>query len=343
MSLDTAPWAAPGTDRRQRRHPLDAAWVAAGAAAEASAVEIRPIEDIGVLQQVQRLYERVWRTGPTGTPVTADMLRAMAKAGSYVCGAFDGDELVGACFGFFGPPARRALHSHIAGVDRSVVGRSVGFALKLHQRAWAMQRGAEDITWTFDPLIRRNAHFNLAKLAASAVEYLPSFYGSMDDAINRADDTDRLLVRWRLSSYDVVAACERRGSAFPAPRPGGASTPGAASPDGTAPDGTASGAAAPDGTAPGAAAPEGSLRTAGARPVLEASLSGRPIPHPIRGGTVLVGVPPDIEALRLSDPAVAADWRLALRDALGELMAEGARVTGFDRAGWYVVDRQENR
>jgi predicted GNAT superfamily acetyltransferase len=54
-------------------------------------------------------------------------------------------------------------------------------------------------------------------------------------------------------------------------------------------------------------------------------------------GTVLVGVPADIEALRVTDPARAAAWRTALRDALVPLMASGARVTGFDRDGWYVV------
>lgn len=289
---------------RRSRHPLEAARAAADAAIRASGIEIREIAGIDALRDVQRLYERVWRTGPTGTPVTADMLRAMAKAGSYVSGAFEGDELVGACFGFFGPPARRVLHSHIAGVDARMQGRSVGFALKLHQRAWALQHGAEDITWTFDPLIRRNAAFNLRKLAATAAEYLPSFYGPMDDDINRADDTDRVLVRWRLSSLDVVTAC------------------------------AASGAGGQGALQPG---------TAGARPVLEPSLAGRPVAHPVRGGTVLVGVPADIEAMRLEEPRAAADWRIALRESLGALMAEGARVRGFDRAGWYIVDRNDPR
>jgi predicted GNAT superfamily acetyltransferase len=55
---------------------------------------------------------------------------------------------------------------------------------------------------------------------------------------------------------------------------------------------------------------------------------------------VLVGVPPDIEKMRVTDPGQASSWRAALRDVLGGLLAEGARVRGFDRAGWYVVDRQ---
>ena len=46
------------------------------------------------------------------------MLRAMTKAGNYASGAYDlaSGELLGACIGFFGPPARAELHSHIAGV-----------------------------------------------------------------------------------------------------------------------------------------------------------------------------------------------------------------------------------
>ena len=52
---------------------------------------------------------------------------------------------------------------------------------------------------------------------------------------------------------------------------------------------------------------------------------------------LLVGVPADIEGMRGSDPARAAAWRAALRDALAPLMDHGAHVTGFDRDGWYVV------
>jgi hypothetical protein len=32
---------------------------------------------------------------------------------------------------------------------------------------------------------------------------------------------------------------------------------------------------------------------------------------------------------------------VAVREALGTLLAEGARVTGFDRSGYYVVTRTE--
>ncbi|MFI6535788.1 GNAT family N-acetyltransferase [Nonomuraea sp. NPDC050547] len=285
------------SDRRESP-AAEAARAAASAAARGAGVDIRPLDSVGELEAVRRLYERIWRTGENNPPVTADLLRAMWKAGSYVSGAFDGGEMVGACFGFFSPPARATLHSHIAGVLARTQGRNVGFALKLHQRAWAMPRGVGEVAWTYDPLIRRNAYFNITKLAADPAEYLPNFYGPMDDDINRSDDTDRVLVRWRLESPEVEAACAGR------PRPVGVT-------------------AAHMGVALGVAP------------------SGGPLSGRADAPTVLVGVPADIETMREKDPARAAEWRKALREVLGGLLAEGARVRGFDRAGWYIVDRQE--
>ncbi len=46
--------------------------------------------------------------------------------------------------------------------------------------------------------MRRNAWFNIAVLGATIDEYLPSFYGTMDDAINAGDESDRLLAAWDL-------------------------------------------------------------------------------------------------------------------------------------------------
>jgi len=73
-----------------------------------------------------------------------------------------------------------------------------GFALKQHQKLWAQARGLDAITWTFDPLVRRNCVFNFEKLGAIGVEYLPNFYGTMVDAINAGDDSDRLFAYWNL-------------------------------------------------------------------------------------------------------------------------------------------------
>ena len=157
---------------------LDEAVQAADAAALAAGVAVREISDLAELADVVGLYASIWGRD-ANPPMTLELLRAFTKAGNYVGGAFEDGRLVGACVGFFHAPSEDALHSHIAGVSRDVLGRHVGFALKLHQRAWAMLRGVSEIAWTFDPLVSRNAWFNLVKLAARPVEYLPNFYGAM--------------------------------------------------------------------------------------------------------------------------------------------------------------------
>ena len=63
------------------------------------------------------------------------------------------------------------------------------------------------MTWTFDPLVARNAWFNLAKLGATPTGYLEDFYGPMTDAINAGMASDRLLLTWRLQDPAVAAAC----------------------------------------------------------------------------------------------------------------------------------------
>lgn len=247
---------------------------------------VRQLTEHKELQAAQRLYESIWRSATP--PVTAELMRALVKSGNYVAGAFDGEDLVGACAAFCSPPSDRTLHSHIAGVAAGMRGRDIGYALKMDQREWALARGIEAITWTFDPLVRRNAHFNIAKLGADVTEYVPDLYGHMSDEINGGAESDRLLVTWNLAAG--------------APRVGGATG------------------------------------VVG----LGISADGLPEPGTTAGHTVLVAVPPDIEALRSANPAAATEWRHAVRDVLGGLLAAGGRVTGFDRSGCYVVERNES-
>jgi predicted GNAT superfamily acetyltransferase len=181
---------------------------AAARAAAAAGVEVRDLHALGELHEVLALYRGIWGE----SPVNFEQLRAMTHAGNYAAAAYRDRTMVGACVGFFAaPPGGRpgdALHSHVAGVTADARARSVGFALKLHQRAWAMARGLREITWTFDPLVRRNAHVNLVKLAARPREYLVDFYGELDDTVNAGQGSDRLLVAWELADPAVVAACD---------------------------------------------------------------------------------------------------------------------------------------
>jgi predicted GNAT superfamily acetyltransferase len=183
----------------------DDATHAADRAADQAGVRLRDLGDLAELKLATALFGQVWPSEPGSAPCTLDVMRALSKAGNYVSGAFQGEELVGACVGFFGPPAEAALHSHVAAVAPGLRGRNVGFAIKLHQRAWALRHGVDRVSWTFDPLLSRNAYFNLSKLGGTATEYLPNFYGQVDDAI---DESDRLVVDWDLRSDRVVQASQ---------------------------------------------------------------------------------------------------------------------------------------
>lgn len=186
-------------------------WAAYDAAAGRSRIVVRELTELGELRRAAAVLGEIWGV-PDSPPLSAELLRALAKADNYVAAAFDPeadarDGMVGVCVGFHGPPEARAMHSHIAGVTSAVAGRHVGFALKLHQRAWCLDRGIGLMEWTYDPLVARNAYFNLGKLGARVAEYLPDFYGAMGDGINGDDESDRILVHWTLADPDVVAAC----------------------------------------------------------------------------------------------------------------------------------------
>jgi predicted GNAT superfamily acetyltransferase len=168
-------------------------------------MEIRELQQMSELHELADLFSTIW-----GVRDLVDMstLRALSHSGNYLAGAYAGDRMVGGLIGWLGgrPPDDLHLHSHILGVLPDSEARGVGFELKEHQRDWCMERDVPSIMWTFDPLVRRNAYFNLVKLGADAVEYLVDFYGPMDDGINTGDESDRLLIRWDLRSQKATAA-----------------------------------------------------------------------------------------------------------------------------------------
>jgi len=144
-------------------------------------------------QRGAELIGRIWRR----EILEAGLIRTIAHVGGYVAGARSGGELIGVSVGFFAADGH--LHSHITGVLPDARG-GTGYALKKHQRAWALARGVHQVSWTFDPLVSRNAYLNFHKLGARAGAYLPNFYGAMRDAINAGEATDRIYVEWDLAA-----------------------------------------------------------------------------------------------------------------------------------------------
>lgn len=197
-------------------------------------VAVRPLETAAELAEASALLASLWREPNGAPPVSSHLLRAMALTGNYVHGAFPpGGGLVGVTFAWAAPGRGADLHSHITGVLARWQGRGVGRALKLHQREWALRHGFTTVSWTFDPLVARNAWFNLARLGARPEAYLPDLYGEMSDGSAIEHESDRFLVRWEIeaeltNSPHVVS--ERERPALLAAGPAGEPVPGSPPP-----------------------------------------------------------------------------------------------------------------
>jgi predicted GNAT superfamily acetyltransferase len=181
---------------------------AAEAAAAAAGVRVADLHEVPRLREVSGLFGRIW--GPRQADhVSHDLMRALSWSGNFVAAALSEGAVVGGIVGFRGwREGRPLLHSHILGVEPGHRRRGVAAALKQHQRAWSLERGIETVTWTYDPLVRRNAHFNLMRLGGTASAYHPDFYGEMRDDVNAGDASDRIVIRWALREPRAVAAAE---------------------------------------------------------------------------------------------------------------------------------------
>jgi predicted GNAT superfamily acetyltransferase len=163
-----------------------------------AALHLRDLTDRPALEQLSSLLRTVWGSAEPIVPLT--MLRALSDTGGLVLGAFAGSDLVGGAVGFRAADDPARLHSHVVGVHADWRRRGVGSAIKRRQRAWCLERGMTHITWTFDPLVRRTALFNINNLGAVGCAYLADYYGPMDDAYNAGVPTDRVLLRWELDA-----------------------------------------------------------------------------------------------------------------------------------------------
>lgn len=190
-----------------------AARAAADQSAQTAGVVIEDLIDHAGTRQAAAVFDAIWaRDG--GSVLTPESLTVLAHAGSQVTIARRGAQVVGATAAFLGRDCNGTafLHSHVTGVVAPADGNGVGRALKWHQRAWCLERDIARVRWTFDPLIRRNAVFNLVLLGARVSGYLPDCYGRLDDARNRGMPTDRAVVDWDLTSPRVRAAAEGRAA-----------------------------------------------------------------------------------------------------------------------------------
>lgn len=285
-------------DREQRG---DRAAAAAERAAAESGVEMLLAETAGEQEEVRQVLDHVWPG--EGTQVTPNLLRALVHAGAYCSLARDlaTGRPVGAGLGLVGRSGDVDggiyIHSHMAGVWTDSRDRHIGTAIKLHQRAWAMAEGINIISWTFDPLVRRNAYFNVVRLGAQVRDYHEDFYGHMTDAVNAGDRSDRLVAWWVLDSDQAALA---------------------ASGEVRAPTSAALRDVARD-----------LLTEVDGEPVRHLD--------PGTHESVLIALPADIVGIRQSDPERALRWRLAVREAIGAAYTAGLTVSAVTSDGSYVL------
>ena len=244
--------------------------------------------------------------------VPAATLIATQHAGGIVLGAFEGDLMIGFAYAF---PAfedgRISLHSHMLAVRTEYRNFHTGFYLKLAQRQRTIEKGLDEITWTFDPLQSLNAHLNFAKLGVVSRRYLVNFYGETSSSpLHQGFGTDRLWVSWLLNS-EKVKQCISRSPAHRAARVVAAENDAA-----------------------------GLIRSAliyseGARPLLgdfNANLANN---------RCTIEIPHNINTIKEREPKLGSEWRAATRAGFlaaieaGFLVDDFVRIDGERNPRWF--------
>ncbi len=251
----------------------------------------RSLESIDDLEKVVDLEMLVWVLPPRDA-VPSNLLHAMVNTGSLVVGAYDNKNLIGMALMF--PTSRsnkKLLWSHMAAVHPDYQSQGIGFELKQFQRKWALENGYLEIGWTFDPLLRGNANFNLHVLGGATNTYHENFYGEMTDGINAGLPSDRVEVIWKLRNHRVKRLGEGKqpSSLF----------------------------AVPDHVDDGICL----LRSVDNQPVLSKSSPQQTI--------CLAEIPAKISALKEISRELALEWRLALRDTFQTAFQAGYSAQDF--------------
>ena len=264
---------------------------------------VRPLTTNEEFHAVEALQREIW-PGSELDVVPLHVLTTIAHNGGLVLGAFHADRMVGFVMGFLGtdegpsdrPALTRLKHcSHQLGVLPAYRDQNVGYQLKLAQRDFVSAQGVRLVTWTYDPLESRNARLNIAKLGAVCATYKREVYGAMQDGLNTGLPSDRFQVDWWLTSARV----KERLFGQRAPL--------------ILESFTSAGAEILN---PSSVGPEGRVRPA------ERVLA-------LAGSLALIEIPPDFQAIKTLDLALAAAWRAQTRALFEAAFAGGYWVTDF--------------
>ncbi|HSS95374.1 MAG TPA: hypothetical protein VLK33_00010 [Terriglobales bacterium] len=164
---------------------------------------IRDLTTIEDLTQAIEVEREVWGSDDLDL-MSLSFSIAAREAGNLWIGAFDGAKLAGYAFAFHAlEHGKPSLHSHMLAVREQYREYDLGTKLKLVQRERALALHLHEITWTFDPLQSKNAHLNFAKLGVVCDKYKVDFYGVSTSSVLHQNSTDRLWVRWPITSRRV--------------------------------------------------------------------------------------------------------------------------------------------
>jgi len=281
---------------------------------------IRLLDTPEDMRRVEELQRAVWPGSETDV-VPMHMLITAVHNGGLVFGAFKEDRIIGFVFGFPGldntPDGPRPKHcSHMMGIHPDHRDAGIGFALKRAQWQMVRHQGLDHVTWTFDPLLSRNAYLNIAKLGSVCTTYRRAEYGEMRDGLNAGLPSDRFQVDWWINTRRVERRLGKRS------RP---------------------------------TLKLSHVARSGLRPFysLQEGTDGLPrppehVPH-FEDRLLLAEIPGDFMDLKSKDFGLARDWRFFTRELFETAFAASYIVTDFvfDRAegnprGLYVLTHGES-
>jgi predicted GNAT superfamily acetyltransferase len=285
---------------------------------------IKPISNPEHIKAVADVEAETWGMKP-GDTVPDHVLTGIANEGGVLLGAYDEDRLIGFTLGWLGTvtteegiPAvdHLKLVSHMTGVLAGYRDQRIGYHLKLAQRVWALERGLDLITWTYDPLESRNAYLNIYLLGCTCQTYYRDYYGEMSDEMNEGIPSDRFRVDWWIRSGQVEEKLAKSAPSNQDPN-------------------------LPENIIP---ADWQILNPARHDSVPLPIPSERP--EPPQHEQVLVEIPTDIQSIRQQDHALALSWRIHTRDIFEEAFSGSFQIVdliyirGKNPRSYYLLEKE---
>ncbi len=263
-------------------------------------VSIRPAEawvDYIAAEEIQNI---VWQMKDATEILPAYLLKTAHQNGGLLLGAFVEDRMIGFVFGFIGIGDQKKDYvnmwhcSNVLAVLPEYQNRQVGEYLKFAQREYVLNQGIDLITWTFDPLQAKNAHFNLHRLGVVIRYYFPNMYGELTDSINAGLPSDRFKVEWWLNTVRVKKHALKLQEQTT----------------------------------------WNSVIESDACTIFDVSFDSNNFPHiekenELTCETILVDIPHNISILKDTDPALAKEWRARTRDLFQRSFKAGYTVVDF--------------